>query len=150
MELFPDPVATHALERILMVIGAIVFAYLGHRLFVIGVETVRGHRSADRSEAFRIVFSGRGPQLFFMAFGAMVLVAAIFSGCAKDDREEDTVKKGKVKGTVGTSIDLDVPIEEANREIRATTESTTEGTCRKAANAPLEGDEMDTLKLFEK
>ena len=80
---------------------------------------------------------------------AFVLVAAFVTGCTKVDQEETTVQEGKIKGAVGTSIDRDVPIEEANREIRTTTESTTKSTSRKAANAPLEGDETDTIKLFE-
>ena len=84
-----------------------------------------------------------------IVIGAGVLVAALVTGCTKVDQEETTVQEGKIKGAVGTSIDRDVPIEEANREIRTRTESTTNGTSRKAANAPLEGNETDTIKLLE-
>ena len=85
-----------------------------------------------------------------IVIGAVVLVAALVTGCTKVDQEETTEQKGKVKGAVGTSIDRDVPIEEANREIRTTTESTNESTSRKAMNAPLEADKADTIKLLEK
>ncbi len=85
-----------------------------------------------------------------IAIGAGVLVAALVTGCTKVDQEEIPVQKGEVKGAVGTSIDRDVPIEEANREIRTTTESTTKGTSRKATSAQLEGEKTDTIKLFEK
>lgn len=85
-----------------------------------------------------------------IVIGAGVLVAALVTGCTKVDQEETPAQKGKVEGTVGTSIDRDVPLEEANREIRTTTEPTTKGTSRKATNAPLEGGETDTIKLFEK
>ncbi len=85
-----------------------------------------------------------------IVIGAGVLVLALVTGCTKVDQEETAVQQGKVKGAVGTSIDRDVPIDEANREIRTTTESTNESTTRKAANAPLEGDETDTIKRFEK
>ena len=85
-----------------------------------------------------------------IVIGAVVLVAALVTGCTKVDQEETTVQKGKVKGAVGTSIGRDVPIEEANREIRTTTESTTKSTSRKAMNAPLEADKADTIKLLEK
>ena len=71
-----------------------------------------------------------------IVIGAVVLVAALVTGCTKVDQEETTVQKGKVKGAVGTSIGRDVPIEEANREIRTTTESTTKSTSRKTMNAP--------------
>ena len=84
-----------------------------------------------------------------IVIGAGVLVAAFVTGCTKVDQEETTVQEGKIKGAVGTSIDRDVPIEEANREIRTTIESTNESTSRKAANAPLEGDKADTIKLLE-
>ncbi len=85
-----------------------------------------------------------------IVIGAGVLVAALVTGCTKVDQEETPVQKGEVKGAVGTSIDRDVPIEEANREIRTTPESTNESTTRKAVNAPLEGDKADTIKRFEK
>ncbi len=84
-----------------------------------------------------------------IVIGAGVLVAALVTGCTQGGQEENTVEKGKVKGAVGTSIDRDVPIEEENREIRTTTESTNESTTRKAANAPLEGDKAGTIKLLE-
>ncbi len=70
--------------------------------------------------------------------------------CRKSWSGRGCCRRGKgSKGAVGTSIDRDVPIEEANREIRTTTESTNESTTRKAANAPLEGDKADTIKLLE-
>jgi len=84
-----------------------------------------------------------------IVIGAGVLVLAVVTGCTQVDQEETAVQKGKVKGAVGTSIDRDVPIDEANREIRTTTESTHESTTRKAANAPLEGEKADTIKLLE-
>ncbi len=85
-----------------------------------------------------------------IVIGAGVLVLALVTGCTQVDQEETAVQQGKVKGAVGTSIDRDVPIDEANREIRTTTESANESTTRKAANAPLEGDKADTIKRFEK
>jgi len=85
-----------------------------------------------------------------IVIGAGVLVAALVTGCTKVDQEETPVQKGKVKGAVGTSIDRDVPVEEASREIRTTTESPTKGTSKKATNAQLEGDERDASNLFEK
>ena len=80
-----------------------------------------------------------------IVIGAGVLVAAFVTGCTKVDQEETTVQEGKIKGAVGTSIDRVVPIEEANREIRTTIESTNESTSRKAATAPLEGDKVGCL-----
>ena len=84
-----------------------------------------------------------------IVIGAGVLVAAFVTGCTEGDQEETTVQEGKIKGAVGTSVDRDVPIEEANREIRTTTESTTKGTRRKATNPQGEGDQPDTRKRFE-
>lgn len=84
-----------------------------------------------------------------IVIGAGVLVAAFVTGCTKVDQEETTVQEGKIKGAVGTSVDRDVPIEEANREIRTTTESTTKGTSRKATNPQREGEKPDTRTRFE-
>ncbi len=101
-------------------------------------------------ELFSDPVANRPLERILIVIGAGVLVAALVTGCTKVDQEETPVQKGEVKGAVGTSIDRDVPIEEANREIRTMTESTTKGTSRKAASVPLEGDERDTIKLFEK
>ena len=84
-----------------------------------------------------------------IVIGAGVLVAAFMTGCTEVDQEETPVQEGKIKGAVGTSVDRDVPIEEANREIRTTTESTTKGTSRQATNPQREGDQPDTSKRFE-
>ncbi len=85
-----------------------------------------------------------------IVIGAGVLVATFVTGCTKVDQEETTVQEGKIKGAVGSSIDRDVPIDEANREIRTTTESTTNGTSRRATKPQREGEKADTRKLFEK
>ena len=60
-------------ERLLIVGGAGMFAVLGYKLFMNGVREGYAKLSADVKVA-RFVFSGVGPGLFFMAFGAIVLV----------------------------------------------------------------------------
>ena len=84
-----------------------------------------------------------------IAIGAGVLVAAFATGCTKVDQEETTVHEGTIKGAIGTSVDRDVPIEEANREIRTTTESITKGTSRQPPTPKGEGEKVDTRKRFE-
>ncbi len=101
-------------------------------------------------ELFSDPVANRPLERILIVIGAGVLVAALVTGCTKVDQEETPVQEGKVKGAVGTSIDRDISIEEANREIRTMTESTTKGTSRKATNAQLEGEKADTIKRFEK
>ena len=98
MELLSDPVASRGLERLLIVTGAIFLVYLGYRLFLFGVEKGRNHLSTELSESFKIVFSGTGPGLFFMAFGSLVLVIALFTGKYQIMEQEiaDTVPKAVV------------------------------------------------------
>src|SRR5438552_1156622 len=66
------------LERLLVVLGGILFAYLGYRLFLFGVKEGNSHLEAE-SKGFRIIFSGTAPGLFFMFAGLVVLVAVMFS-----------------------------------------------------------------------
>ena len=39
------------------------------------------------SKLYKIVFSGTGPGLFFMAFGAIILLTAIFAGKAGVEKQ---------------------------------------------------------------
>lgn len=68
-----------ALERLAIVISAVIFAYLGYRLFLFGVKEGSSKLQTE-SMFFKITFSGTGPGLFFMAFGALVLMFALFTG----------------------------------------------------------------------
>jgi hypothetical protein len=77
-----DAVTFRGLERLVIVVGAIVFAYLGYRLFLAGIDKGPGKLEAQ-TRFYKFVFSGVGPGLFFMAFGAIVLVTALFTGGAK-------------------------------------------------------------------
>lgn len=74
-----DPLILRGLERIIVAIGAIVFAYFGYRLYLSGVEKGRTHLSAE-SKFYKFALSGTGPGLFFMALGGVVLVSALFTG----------------------------------------------------------------------
>jgi hypothetical protein len=76
-----DPTVFRGIERILIVIGAIIFGYLGYRLFVKGLTTGEGNLRFE-SKLMKVIFSGTGPGLFFMAFGAVVLVTAVMKGGA--------------------------------------------------------------------
>lgn len=68
-----------AIERILVVIGGMLFAYLGYRLFIFGVS--EGFAKLEgTSSLFKLSFSGTGPGLFFMAFGAIILIYALHTG----------------------------------------------------------------------
>lgn len=78
-ELFSDPIMFRGLERILIIAGGIFCIYLGYRLFLFGAD--RGWSNLTSESAFfKITFSGTGPGLFFMAFGAIILTTALFSG----------------------------------------------------------------------
>ncbi len=77
-----NPIFLRGMERLLVVGGAIVLSYLGYRLFVFGVREGESRLSAE-SPFYKIVLSGTGPGLFFMAFGALVLISALYTGGAE-------------------------------------------------------------------
>jgi hypothetical protein len=59
--------------------GALVGAFciwLGYKLFTQGIQ--KGKSQLDfKSKFFSLVFSGVGPGLFFMAFGALIVLVAV-------------------------------------------------------------------------
>lgn len=73
-----DPVLVRGIERIIIALSASLFCFLGYKLFRHGVTKGYGSLSFQ-SKLLKIVFSGTGPGLFFMAFGALVLIVAVRS-----------------------------------------------------------------------
>jgi len=73
------PIIFHGLERLLINCGAIFVAYLGYRLFIFGVETGNSKLEAH-SAAFKVIFSGSSPGLFFMVSGLIILVVSLTTG----------------------------------------------------------------------
>jgi hypothetical protein len=59
-------------------LGGLLSVYLGYRLFMAGMTA--GDGKLDSSAAgIRILLSGQGPGLFFMALGVFAMVAAALS-----------------------------------------------------------------------
>ncbi|HKO93869.1 MAG TPA: hypothetical protein VJU61_22100 [Polyangiaceae bacterium] len=65
-------------ERCLVVLGAIAFGYLGHRLYLAGVPSIPMKLDMD-VPIVKFALSGGGPGIVFMAFGSTVLVWALKS-----------------------------------------------------------------------
>lgn len=70
------PETLAALERILIVQTGAFFAFLGFRLYVLGVTKGLSKLQA-KSQLGEFVMSGTGPGIVFMAFGGIVLVYAL-------------------------------------------------------------------------
>ena len=60
-------------------LGALIGAFciwLGYKLFIKGIEKGKGQLDF-KSKTFSLLFSGVGPGLFFMAFGALIVLVAV-------------------------------------------------------------------------
>lgn len=66
-------------ERLIICLGGIFFGYLGYKLFLAGL-TAGDSKLNVESKTMKIILSGTGPGLFFMAFGAIILLTAILKG----------------------------------------------------------------------
>lgn len=66
------------IERWMIVLGGLIFGYLGYKLFLYGVDQGHGKLKAE-NQFFKLTFSGSGPGLFFMSFGALILVSSVYS-----------------------------------------------------------------------
>lgn len=66
------------IERWMIVVGGLIFGYLGYKLYLYGVDKGHGKLQAE-NQFFKLTFSGSGPGLFFMAFGALILVSSVYS-----------------------------------------------------------------------
>ena len=101
-ELLSDVFFFRGVERWMIVLGGLAFAYLGYKLFLYGVDEGNGKLETE-SQFFKLTFSGSGPGLFFMAFGAIVLVNAIYADATRT-REMAGSASGKVAATTAGAL----------------------------------------------
>lgn len=78
LEIYAEVISYRGIERLFIVLSALIFGYLGYRLFIFGVD--KGNSKLEtESPLFKLTFSGSGPGLFFMAFGAIILIYTMLS-----------------------------------------------------------------------
>jgi hypothetical protein len=100
-------------ERWMIVLGGVFFGYLGYKLFLYGVDQGHGKLNAE-NQFLKITFSGSGPGLFFMAFGALVLMISVYSPLESNRKE-----------TIGDSNSSQVASAAVERNLLAATKSPT-------------------------
>ena len=77
-EVYTQVFMFRGIERLMIVVGGLIFGYLGYRLFLYGIDQGNGKLETE-SKFFKLTFSGSGPGLFFMAFGALILINGVYS-----------------------------------------------------------------------
>ncbi len=70
-----------AIERIVIYAGAVFVIYAGYSLYKRGISKGRGDLKA-KTKLGEILLSGTGPGVFFMVFGAIILLVGLFTGRA--------------------------------------------------------------------
>jgi hypothetical protein len=74
-----DPILVRGVDRLLIDGLAFGFAFLGYKLYMNGITKGKGEMRA-KSKLGELMLSGTGPGLFFMAFGAIVLIVCLVTG----------------------------------------------------------------------
>ena len=77
-----DIIILRGFERIIIVLGAIFIGYLGYRLYINGASVGKNTLKTNFGDV-SLILTGIGPGIFFMAFGSLVLVAALYFGGAE-------------------------------------------------------------------
>ena len=77
-----DIVLLRGFERIVIVVGAIFIGYLGYRLYINGTAVGKNTLKTNFGDV-SLILTGIGPGIFFMAFGSLVLVTALYFGGAE-------------------------------------------------------------------
>ena len=81
MNLTGDPIIFKGIERIVVALGAIIFGFLGYKLYKLGVTKGLGRLSII-FQGYKLYFLATGPGMFFMFFGAVVLAICLITGKA--------------------------------------------------------------------
>lgn len=102
-----NPLLIRGIERILIVLTAALFAFLGYRLFRLGHDSGPGKLTA-KTKVGEVILSGTGPGLFFMAFGGLVLLAAVFHGDYRysETTTTKTIGPPAAQGAAATELDV--------------------------------------------
>jgi hypothetical protein len=95
-----NPLLMRGIERVLIVCVAALFAYLGFRLFALGHTSGPGKLQA-KTKLGEVILSGTGPGLFFMAFGGLVLLGAVFHGDTRYSEKTTTTNTEAVSQVTG-------------------------------------------------
>lgn len=117
MDVLTDPLFMRAVERVVTIIGAIIFGLLGYKLFVAGVKSSDARFEA-KSNSYEFIPSGKAPGLFFMLFSSIILVVSLNAGGAT--RETITTEKGispELVSKIRTEIEQDVRRQIENQRI---------------------------------
>jgi hypothetical protein len=108
------PIAIRGVERCIIAIGAIFTIYLGYKLFVRGIGT---GKLAAKMKFIDIVLSGSGPGLFFMAFGAIILLVGEFSGEVHTGATAEYITREKATPSATTiNLPTDKELRETSKE----------------------------------
>ena len=110
-----DPILFRGIERLTIVAGAVFIAFLGFRLFIHGKERGRGELKVE-SDILKLVVSGQGPGLFFMVFGALILIFAVANGGASNKEVEKMVSEAVYRFSESHLQSMDTP-SKATKEI---------------------------------
>ena len=94
-----DLFVIRGVERVLIIVGAIFFGYLGYKLYLHGITSSRSQVDFD-SKFMKFAVSGTGPGLLFMVFGAIVLVFSLVFGrvSSKETLTSEEASKSSVTG----------------------------------------------------
>ena len=93
-------------ERIVIYGCAIFTIYLGYSLYRRGISKGRGDLQA-KTGLGQIILSGTGPGLFFMAFGAIILLVGLFTGGGKVKVQDPNIgKKEPLHNFVDTEVEM--------------------------------------------
>jgi len=93
-----DPILFRSIERIVIAVGGIIFAYLGYRLYRHGI-TEGASKIKIESRWWKLLLSGTGPGLIFMLFGTIILVAGLYLGGI------EVAERTRVRGTTDRQIE---------------------------------------------
>lgn len=90
MDYFQEPIILRSIERIIIAIGGVAFAFLGYKLYLNGAS--KGQTTIQsKSKIIDLVVSGQGPGLVFMAVGGLVLLFSLFNKSSLNFSEKATL-----------------------------------------------------------
>lgn len=77
-----DAIGWRGLERIIIVVGSIVFGCLGYKLYRFGINEGQ-NKVQFKSTLFNLAVAGVGPGITFIALSASIMFIALFKGGAR-------------------------------------------------------------------
>jgi len=102
------------IQLILIILAGILCVILGYKLFLYGVDKGR-NKLGSKSEAYKLLFSGSAPGLFFMVIGVLIVIFSLYSVSLSSEIMNLKTELSAISEKLSKSLAVDINLPDTTR-----------------------------------